>query len=268
MNYNFRYKALISSFLCLMLFAALNLSFAQAYDWEELKSDHFIVYFIRDDKFAADILKKSEEYYQDIASELGYQRHSNFWTWENRVKIFIFPDKASFIAASHQPDWSEGMASYTDKEILSYSWSEDFSDALLPHEIAHLIFRDYIGFKGEAPLWLDEGVAQWMEPMKRQAVKLVMADLLKQKKIIPLKKMMELDLSDTKDTELVNTFYVHAISLVGFLIETYKGAAFTEFCRQLRDGKALEEALQFSYPTQLRNLKELEEKWMEYVRKG
>jgi len=64
---------------------------------------------------------------------------------------------------------------------------------------------------------------------------------------------------------LVNTYYIQAVSLVGFLIGTYGSENFAGFCRQLRDGKNLDEALKFTYPSQIRSLEELEDKWREYL---
>lgn len=241
---------------------------ARAQEWQEVRSEHFIVYFTGDEGFAKEVSRRAEGYYREIASELGYQRHSGFWTWDNRVKIYLHPDRDSFLKATDQPGWSEGMANYTDKEISSYAESEGFLDALLPHEMTHLIFRDYVGFAGEIPLWLDEGVAQWMEPRKREAVQMVIARLAEQGKLIPLRRMMTLDIRTSHDDDLVNVYYIQAVSLVSFLVTKYTAARFTDFCRQLRDGKSIEEALTFAYPTFIRSIGELEEKWEKYIREG
>ena len=249
----------------LFLFCGV-LSLAQ--DWQELKSEHFIIYFTQDEKFAKDVLDKAEVYYRDIASDLGYSRYSEFWTWDKRVKIYIHPDQPSFLKATGQPDWSQGMADYQNKQIVSYAWSKGFLESLLPHEMAHLIFRDFVGFKGEVPLWLDEGVAQWAEKAKRQTVKAMVRQLLKQEAMLSLKDMMSLGLRNIAQSGRVNAFYAQAASLVNFMIEKYGSGSFTDFCRNLRDAKTLEEALSSAYPTGMRNLAELEEKWKKYLEEG
>lgn len=245
---------------CLMVMPA----FAQS--WQEAKGDHFIVYYRNDDRFAQSVLSSAERYYQDIARDLGYDRYSGFWTWDNRVKIYIYANKDEFLKATGQKDWSEGVADYQKKTISSYAWHEGFTDALLPHEIAHLVFRDYVGFKGQVPLWLDEGVAQWMEPLKRKVVRQVVADLMRKGKMISLRDMLYKDFRVSTDAGYVQTFYIQAVSLVAFLVERYGSDNFTAFCRQLRDGKSLEDALGFAYPTSLGNLKQLEQRWLEYIR--
>ncbi len=237
---------------------------ADAQEWQELKSEHFLVFFLDDKAFAKEVSLKAEEYYRTIASELGYQRYSGFWTWDNRVKIYIYPDKAAFAAATGEKEWSEGMADYFNKKIVSYVWNEGFLEALLPHEITHLIFRDFVGMGGAIPLWLDEGVAQWMEPKKREVLHAAMQNLIARGEILSLDKMMNLDIRQVTSTALVQTFYVEAASLVGFLVKQYGSDDFIGFCRQLRDKRNVGEALTFAYPMTVRDLEKLEQKWLEY----
>ena len=268
-----------------LFFGSIN-CFAQ--EWQELKGDHFLVYFTKDEGFAKDVLSKSELYYNRISLDLGYARYSEFWTWDKRVKIYIYPDKDSFLKASGEQNWSEGMADYKKKEIVSYAWNQGFLESLLPHELAHLIFRDFVGFKGEVPLWLDEGVAQWAEEAKRRHVKAISRQLYREDTLLSLSDMMSLNIRNISDKDgvyirstkakdnkegvlflsgnnLVNVFYVQAVSLVGFLVEKYGSLSFIDFCRQLRDGKSLEDALSSAYSGSIGSLKDLEDKWRRYL---
>lgn len=239
--------------------------------------------------FAENTARKAEDYYNSIADDLGYARYSNFWKWENRVKIFIFPDHAAYIRASGQAEWSNGMANYTRKEISSFAGSEDFLNTILPHEIAHLVFRDFVGFKGEVPLWLDEGVAQWEEKNNRDQRVVLFRKFVRDKVLLSLQDMMRLDVRTLRDNatirmrgvtlggeettvlfvsdnKLVELYYVQAFSLVMFLTERYGTDSFINFCRKLRNGDSIEKALQGAYPTQIRSLVDLEKLWLEYVR--
>ncbi|MFH1867400.1 MAG: hypothetical protein ABH843_00390 [Candidatus Omnitrophota bacterium] len=274
----------VSVFLC----SALNSTAGQ--DWDELSSEHFIIYFTKDEKFAKNVLDKAEAYYRDIALELGYPRYSEFWMWAKRAKIYVYPDHNSYLKATGEAGWTHGIAVYKKKSIISYAWGKDFVESLLPHEMGHLIFREFVGFKGEIPLWLDEGVAQWSEKDKRKEMKSMAMDYYLESKFLLLGDMMTLDVNalsknellelimrptktpDDKDAiliittdELVTTYYLQGVSLVGFLIEMYGSNRFAEFCRQLRDGKDLEEALKFAYPTKIRNLEEFETSWRKYL---
>lgn len=238
---------------------------ARAQDWKELKGDHFIVLHRTQDDFAKEVLRRSEEYYRRIADDLGYPRYSNFWQWENRVRIFIHADKDAFRKASGEPEWSEGMADYTRKQILTYAWSQGFTDELLPHEIAHLIFRDFVGFKGEVPLWLDEGVAQCSEPKKRALARHYGRQLVLQQKMFPFHDLTRRDIRQDPDAQSVQFFYMQSLSVVEFMLRRYGSAAFTEFCRQLRDGKTIPQALRSAYGSRLQDLDELQSKWVRDV---
>ncbi len=258
--------------------------------WKEVVGEHFLIYYKGDERFTRDVSARAEVYYGRIATDLGYPRYSEFWTWEKRVKIYIYPDKEAFIKATGQPKWSEGLADYRRKEIISYAWSKGFLESLLPHEMAHLIFRDFVGFKGEIPLWLDEGVAQWAEEARRPQIKMAAKEAYKNDLLLSIQDMMQLDLDRVGKTdriyirsshtktgepgvlflsadELIRTYYLQSVSLVGFLIETFGSYSFADFCRQLRDGKGLEEALRFAYPTRIRGLEGLEKVWREYLGK-
>jgi len=288
---NFRLLVFLSIFFC-------TTAAARALDWQELKGEHFIVYFNPFEQgtppqgagidFAKEVLHKAELYYQRIASDLGYPRYSEFWTWDKRVRIFIYPDHKSYIKSTGYPEWSHGMAEYKTKEIVSYSLSETFMDSILPHEMTHLIFRDFVGFKGDIPLWLDEGVAQWEEAEKREEIKSKIRELYDKDSILTVSDIMKLDIRNLKRMDglhirpiitkkgekgvlfltsdnLLNTYYIQSVSLVGFLIQKYGSDSFAEFCRSLRDGKPVEQALTSAYPNHIHSLEEFEENWRKYL---
>jgi hypothetical protein len=237
----------------------------KAEPWKEIRGDHFIVFHFGEESFAREVLRKAEQYYKQIGEDLGYERRSSFWQWDNRVKIYIYKTKEDFLKNSGEAEWSEGYADYTGKVIVSYEWKKDFLESLLPHEITHLIFRDYVGFQGEVPTWLDEGVAQWEEPAKRKVVRSIMRFYLENGNGYSLEDLMTVNLKNISARPAVEIFYVQAASIVDFLIAKYGSDSFIFFCRQLRDGKSIEAALSFAYPTQMRTVKEMEEKWKVYV---
>jgi len=276
----------------LLFFLFLNISASSpAQQWQDVKGEHFIVYFTGEENFAKEVLRKAEAYYVNIAVGLGYPRYSEFWLWDKRVKIYIHPDHDSFIKATGQPKWSQGMADYIKKAILSYAWSSDFIESLLPHEMAHLIFRDFVGFKGEVPLWLDEGVAQWAEETQRPRIKKLILEFYDQDTLLTLKDMMKLRLSEVQEKNrvyirsthmktgepgvlflssesLINIFYLESASLVIFMIDSYGSDNFAHFCRQLRDGKSMDETLRFAYPASIFSIEEFDKRWRRYLKDG
>lgn len=281
------YKKYFCYFICLV-FLSVCPAASWALDWQQIKGDHFIVNFIQDRDFANNVLSHAEMYYNKIANDLGYQRYSSFWSWKQRVNIFVYPDHKSYTEATGQPDWSDGKADYNfqNKQISMYADSQRFLDTILPHEIAHLIFRDFIGFKGTIPLWLDEGIATSAEEQTYADMNNKVREFYKKSTLLKLQDMMTLDfkkasnLASVRDIimkddspgyliitpdKFIVLFYTESASIVSFLRERYGSQRFTQFCYDLRDGKSVQEALQDVYPDDCPNINELEKRWREYI---
>ena len=48
-------------------------------------------------------------------------------------------------------------------------------------------------------------------------------------------------------------------------MDVYVSDRFAFFCRQLRDGKKMKEALSFAYPTYMHSIEDLEDAWRKYM---
>jgi hypothetical protein len=272
-------------------------------DWQELKDEHFIVYYAPPDSgsglvsadtqataegFARQVLFEGEKYYRRIATELGYARASEFWTWDKRVKIYIYRDRGTYLKSGDRPPWSEGLADYQKKSIYSFAGSASFVDSILPHEIAHLVFRDFIGLRDDIPLWLDEGVAQWAEEKKQPQIRALARVMFQKDSLLTLDDMVKLDIRTivhknnvyirptitrqgdrgvlflTGDA-LVNSYYIEAASLVNFMVDKFGAIEFANFCRALRDGKSVEDSVRDVYYTHFRDMAEFELAWRKYI---
>ena len=224
--------------------------------WKTIPSTHFIVMYSDDETLAQTVSERAESYYSIIASDLGYTRYQNFWLWDNRVKILIYPTANAFTTACNAPSWAVGRANYNAHEIASFRQSgEQFLSVLLPHEMAHLILADFIG-QAHVPLWLTEGFAEWEQSKQRSSPPPPL--LVRQ---FSLKDLVVMDIRTESDTARVSLFYTQCASVVGFLIKTYGGESFGAFCRGLRDGKTCEAALAAAYPGEITSLDSLEQKW-------
>jgi len=280
--------------LAAIIFAILILNLFQTEvraqeSWQEHKSEHFLIYFPEGhEDFIVKVSDKAEENFLRISEYLGYGRSLSFWTWENRVKIYIYPDKSSYLQATSTPEWSIGVADYKKRAISSFVDCDDFLVSTLPHEIGHLMFRDFVGLSRNIPVWLDEGVAIFSEIKNWEKRKKAIKENARDGSVIPLKHLTTMDITVVKKPDglfirpaigkrrqtvmfltgesLVNLYYSQAASLVSFLIEVYGAKRFVSFCRDLRDGKELEKALQFSYSNSLGSLEDLEKEWLRYLK--
>lgn len=292
-------KAFIRSVLAGLICCAA--SFAFSADWQEMKGEHFIVYYapsapavlksgaqIDPENFARQVLFDAERYYQRIAGNIGYARSSEFWTWDKRARIYLYGDRDSYLKSGDYPAWSEGVADYQKRSIMSFYGSAGFTDSILPHEIAHLVFRDFVGLSERIPVWLDEGVAQWAEEKKQRHIMGLVRMMYRKDSLLTLDDMMKLDIRTivhknnvyirptitrqgdkgvlflTGDA-LVNSYYLQAASLVYYMIDKFGALEFSNFCRGIRDGKSVEEAIKNVYYTHIRDLAEFEERWRQYI---
>ena len=242
--------------------------------WLKFEGDHFVVLCASSDDAdtAQDILNHAEDYYHDIADDIGYSRYQNFWTWDNRVKIIFFHDHESFVQQTGQPPWSNGFASlyselFKSRIIVSYKGQPDFLEVILPHEITHLILHDFIGFDRPIPRFFDEGVAQLEQKDDSLSHHDIMARMIMAGKVIPLQDLLAYDLMAHKnDAMSVSIFYVESLYIVDFLVKTYGKDAFKEMCRHIRDGDSFEQALKSSYYPTIDSMQTLQEKWFDYAK--
>lgn len=252
-----------TAFILIWAGAAAPAVYAQAGAWQELKSDHFIVYSAEGGgDFAGEAARRSETYYDDIAAWLGYARRGEFWTWDNRCRIYLYGSREDYIRETGQPAWSGGAAVLEKRTILSFRDAPDFLTSVLPHELAHLIFRDFTGAaNGQVPLWLDEGIAMSQEKARRKEFDEWIAKMVKEKNWIPVKELMNVTSLQGDSGAGAVMFYAEAQSIVRFLVEKYGSERFQNFCRSLRDGAKPEEALEKNYPSDFPSLGAFEERW-------
>ncbi len=259
------FAALVSLILGAETLAAAETASA----WKVSKSDHFIIYSAStEEAFSEEVLKNAENYYHQIADWLGYSRRDSFWTWNNRCKIYIYKSKEEYIAKTGHAMWSKGAAILTRRTIVSFHEAPDFLEAVLPHELAHLIFRDFVGTTNtRIPLWLDEGVAMAQEKMKRREFDSWVHQMILEKKWIEMKPFMQVHSLGNVPADQAVLFYAQAQSVARFLIDNYGAARFAGFCRSLRDSELPEDALRKNYPKAFPDMKSFESRWVEYASK-
>ncbi|MFA5500821.1 MAG: peptidase MA family metallohydrolase [Candidatus Omnitrophota bacterium] len=249
-------KRLIIALTCLCLFPASL--FGE--DFLEERSEHFFVYYYKG--IPADFVSKTivycERYYKNITDSLGYTRF-NFWTWNDRAKIYIYPDQIAFRKNTNQAYWSAGAASYEIKTIWTFPQMAGFFDSILPHELGHIIFREVIGPYTEVPLWLEEGVASFQESGRRHNAAGMVKQAIKEGRFIPLDRLSQIDVRVLTDRNEVDLFYSESVSVVDYLVTRYGASKFAEFCVRLKNGNGIDNSLRFVYD--IKDLNELNDRW-------
>ena len=241
--------------------------FAQEKPWRVSKSTHFLVFYnAASEELVNQLTEKAEGYYNEIADLLGLNRF-DYWTWDKRAKIYLFDTPEEYKKANSNLDWSVGLVTVGNKSIQSYLTAPGLLDNVLPHELAHIIFREMVGFNNPAvPLWLDEGVAIFHERRSsNQSVKRYLAKKLRSDALMNLSQLYSFDLVHAKDKQSVELFYFESCSLLDYLISVFGKDKFMSFCQHLRDYRDLTRALRatYSFDSQL----EFENSWKAYILK-
>lgn len=252
-------------FLVLGLLSIYNISSAQdSAKWNIQKSTHFVIYYKNAQAdFISELINKSEDYYNNIAKDLGFNRY-NFWLWDNRAKIYIYDDAWEFKYATGQPDWSGGSANIAGKIIKTFPYADGLFETILPHEIGHLIFSEFVGGNNPAiPLWLNEGVACYQEKSRYRVSNTELKQAIEFGGLNNYGQLSGFTLNPSMQDDLVHLLYAKAFSIVDFLIKDFGRDKFVDFCRDLRDRKNLQSALTSNY--HFKDVQELDSTWQKYL---
>lgn len=262
----------------LMLFFFIGFFFSQLIVVEALpeanvKGKHFIVYYDRPvgQSWARSVLREAERYYDKIASQIGYSRYQNFWTWELRVKIIIYANQERFIKETGISSWSTGVSIrdekvFSSKAILTFKQEKDFLIGVLPHEVSHLMLQDFLEGSSSIPVWFDEGIAQAQEIQKKNKALPAMKVIVGNNQQIPFNAFLNHSIRFETDAAKVTIFYIQSLSIIEFMIQKYGNAKFGQLVLAMKDGKTFEQALKSVYIFTIDTVEDLEEKWLRYVR--
>ena len=242
---------------------------AAAETWQEKSSTHFRVFYQQNPAFATAVLQYAEAYYSQIRLDLGLthvvQRDQAPWLWDKRCQIYLYTDRQAYRQATGAPAWSSGFVNYPRRMVYSHLEVSSFLEQTLPHELAHIIFREFVGFENrQIPRWLDEGVAQYAEVSRREAAWDVMRQGLAQDIYIPLHQLNALQVGHASGGT-AHVFYTQAATLVQFLLAAYGPKRFIDFCSNLRDGYSVERALSFATGGSIASLGALEDAWRAFL---
>ncbi len=265
-TYWLNYKSISLFFFFLFSFPlALNAEF------ETFSSDNFLVQGDSSYETLREWGFLAEERRREIAHELGF-----FYVgpWDPPCSLLIASNRKSFLKVSGAPKWAQGWATLevhpvrsghvlVERQIWVFPQKKKEREPVLSHEIAHQLFREFLGYSQEIPLWLDEGVAIWAEKKSRSAYRRTIYKAVKKNKVIPLPQFFSL----TRYPADKRLFYSQSSSIIRFLLQEYGTAEFQRFSRLIRDGESFDSALAHIYGARSSDLQEFEQRWKKFVLK-
>jgi len=253
------------TFFIVLAFVLLVIPIASAKErWREQRSRHFYIFYKNaPGDFVNSVEQAAEKYYDEITDNLGFSGYRR-WSFEERAKIYIYDDHEDYLNGAKQAAWSHGAAYFHQKMIRTFPAAHGFFDSVLPHELGHIIFRDFIGPAVTVPLWMDEGVAMYQEQAKRWGAHKIVKEAIRQGNFIPLKQLSGIRLRGNMTQAEVDLFYAEAASVINFMIKEMGEHRFRDFCRKLRVGQNFYQALRNAY-ARFDELQDLEDAWLNFL---
>ena len=251
---------ILFAFLCLVVIATP----ATAREWKEYKRRHFIIYYNEAPlEFVETVEQSAEQYYREITENLGFTRYKG-WTWDERAKIYIYDNAEDYVVSGKQAGWSHGVASPKDKVIRTFPAAHGFFDSTLPHELGHIIFREFIGFRAKIPAWFEEGVAMYQEKAQRWGAHDTVRKAIEKGTFKTLDELSMTFLRYNTNKDVINLFYAQSASVVNYMINELGQQRFVRLCRKLKDGTPFEWAIDSIY-ARFKNVEDLNDAWVKYL---
>lgn len=212
-------------------------------------SIHFTIYSFND-LLLQELPAKLEKIYNTIISDTNLY---NFNPPE-RFEIYIYKDLKMYKENTKRAEWSGGFVA--DRKI--YTFEGKHLDYILPHETTHLIFNDFMDGKAvKLSAWINEGLAMY-EENKTGNIKKPFFDKSAR---LALPEFLIFDLS-AAPIEKINIWYLHAESLVRFMLEKRAKIKFYNFLTKLREAENIDSALFWGYQSEFQTIQDLEKTWL------
>ena len=204
-------------------------------DFSQGESSHFVLHYEgkqTSEQFRLQILNALESDYDDLARDLGNPPRDN-------ILVTLYTEQA-FFDVTHAPSWSgaindgklripiNGLSSVTPE--LAH---------VLKHELAHSFITQLSG--GRCPIWLHEGIAQFLEPKSLGADGHQLSLLFKAQRNIPLN-ALEGSFMQFSGAEAYLA-YAESLAAVSYINDTYGMSDIQRILERISQGSSTEAAL-------------------------
>ncbi|HZC25148.1 MAG TPA: peptidase MA family metallohydrolase [Candidatus Binatia bacterium] len=204
-------------------------------DFTENETRHFVLHYEgaqTSDALRRQILATLESDYDDLARDLGTPPRDN-------ILVTLYTNTA-FFDVTHAPAWAGAL---NDGKIrIPVSGLTSVTPELarvLKHELAHSFIASLAS--GRCPAWLNEGIAQLLEPKNLAGEGRPLAELFKAQQDIPLN-MMESGFARFSGVK-ASIAYAESLAAVSYINDSYGMSDLQRILERLSQGNSTEAAL-------------------------
>ena len=204
-------------------------------DFSQRESSHFTLRYEgkqTSEQFRRELLATLDADYDDLVRDLGVAPRNN-------IPVILYTEQA-FFDVTQAPSWS-GAVNDGKLRIPVSGISSMTSDLarVLKHELTHSFVSQITG--GRCPTWLNEGVAQALEPRSVASNGRLLAQLFKAQRGIPYN---ALEGSFMRFNNLEATVaYAESLAAVEYINDTYGMSDVQRILLRLGEGSSTEAAL-------------------------
>ncbi|MBI2264912.1 MAG: hypothetical protein HYU64_07035 [Armatimonadetes bacterium] len=225
----------------------------------------------QDENMAGRLARVAEDVFPRILRDLDAPSPLDLPIWKGRkIRVTLYNTRAEYTHLATHPPWSDGHADSFKLVITMHrEQSSGAMGRLFTHELTHLIFDNYLGFSHTSVNWISEGLAELEEArFARQAEQTALyIEQIRKGTYIPLEQLVYMDVHWERDSDKVRLWYAEALalSLVTYLIKGHGERTFQNFLSVLRK-KSVDQSLEAVYGPQIKNVKDLQESWLQYMK--
>lgn len=183
-----------------------------------------------------------------------------------RIFLMLFKTKESYSQYTQRPSWSVASTDVGAQSIFILENSNFKTN--FTHELTHIYFDGFF-LPNEAPLWLSEGFAVYIqtqnqEPKHRKWLNSYLKKFA-QGNYIAFDEFVGVKDLNNYSKEDVLLWYAQAYSVVDYLLTSKTRDEFFQFCKNLKDGNPTSRSLYRAYGMPFNKVSSLEYAWQAYA---
>jgi len=225
-------------------------------DFSEADSGHFALHY--EGKQTTDVLRREildtlESHYKDLVGELGVAPRQT-------ISVSLYTTQ-SFFDVTQSPGWSGAV--YDGKLRIPVDGLVGVTSELsrvLKHELTHAFINQIT--HGRCPQWLNEGIAQALEPKSASSVGGQLAHVYAEHRQIPLSEL-EGSWMDFSSGQAYIAYY-EGLAAVEYIRDTYGMSDIQRILQRLGDGSSTEAAMRSTIHS---GYSDMEEGLTDYLKK-
>ncbi len=204
-------------------------------DFRQSESSHFVLHYEgqqTSEAFREQIVAALESDYDDLSRDLGTPPRDN-------ILVTLYTGQA-FFDVTRAPSWTGALNDGKLRIPISglSSMTSELS-RVLKHELAHSFINSITA--GRCPHWLNEGIAQFLEPKSLGGDGRQLAQLFKSQREVPLN-VLEGSFMQFSGTEAY-VAYAESLAAVSYINDTYGMSDIQRILQRIGEGSSTEAAL-------------------------